>query len=123
MTAQDFIKAYEAALASQEWDRVAPLVHTAACVTFSDGTVYKGIDAVGAAYRRNFALIQNERYTMSDIHWVSEQEQMAVYLFLFNWSGIINGQPASGAGTGTAVITHEGGQWLLLAEHLGKAKG
>lgn len=119
MIPEQFIKDYEAALASQRWDNVAPLMHSNACVTFSNGTVHKGIHAIQDAYQRNFSLIKEEEYQITDVHWVSKNKAMAVYLFIFSWKGIINGQQASGSGRGTAVIIFEDGRWKLMAEHLG----
>lgn len=118
MTPEDFIDAYEAALGSQSWEQVAPLIHARASVIFSTGIVHKGKSAVRAAYERNFAAIQNEDYTISNVHWLEQSDHHAVYMFDFHWSGIIGGKSASGAGRGTAVLVKEG-RWQLLAEHLG----
>ncbi|MCW3126702.1 MAG: hypothetical protein JWO03_2360 [Bacteroidetes bacterium] len=122
MNPENFIQDYELALASQDWDNVAPLIHENACVTFSDGSVHKGIVLIAEAYKRNFSLIKNEQYSISDIHWINVDEGVAVYLFKFTWKGIINGQEASGFGRGTAVIIFEGDQWKLVAEHLGPSR-
>lgn len=119
MQATDFITVYAAALASQDWLKVAPLIHEEACVTFSTGSVHKGIAAIQQAYERNFALIKNEAYTISEVHWLHQGDDMAVYVFNFNWQGIINGERANGAGHGTAAIRRSNGTWKLLAEHLG----
>ena len=119
MNPETFIEKYEAALATQDWQQVAPLIHPEACVTFSSGTVHVGKMAVRQAFERNFSLIQNESYAIADVHWVRKGEETAVYLFTFSWSGIINGQPASGAGTGTSVLMNRGSGWQLLVEHLG----
>lgn len=119
MTPEEFIRAYESALASQDWGQVEPLVHAEACVTFSNGTVHKGKAAVQKAFEHNFSLIKDETYSMRDVHWVLISDLMAVYLFEFNWSGIINGKPAQGAGRGTSVLIKEDGAWRLLVEHLG----
>ncbi len=119
MKPEDFVAEYERALATQDWSAVAPLVHPQACVTFSSGAVHEGKDAVGAAYARNFALIKNEAYVISNVRWVRRDDTIAVYLFDFSWSGLIEAKPASGAGRGTAVIVREDGAWRLLAEHLG----
>lgn len=116
----DFIAIYAKALASQDWLKVAPLIDDEACVTFSTGSVHKGIVAIQQAYERNFALIKNEEYTISDVHWLHQSDDMAVYVFSFNWQGIINGERASGVGHGTAVIKQSKGSWKLLAEHLGR---
>lgn len=117
--AEDFIQAYEQALASQDWSQVEPLVHQDVCVTFSNGTVNKGKAAVQKAFEHNFSLIQDETYAMSNIHWVLKTAETAVYLFEFNWSGLIQGKPAQGAGRGTSVLVNTEQGWKLLIEHLG----
>lgn len=122
MPTETFIKNYEAALASQNWEQVEPLVHSNACVTFSNGSVHQGIDAIKVAYQRNFSLIKNEEFKIGEVHWVHKTSEMAVYVFKFSWQGIINGQQAGGSGRGTAVIVLEQGKWLLIAEQLGAAK-
>ena len=119
MSAEEFIRAYEQALATQDWINVEPLVHENACVTFSNGTVHKGKSAVRKAFEGNFSIIKDETYSISNVHWVIKDTETAVYLFEFNWSGLINDQPASGSGRGTSVLIKESDKWQLLVEHLG----
>jgi ketosteroid isomerase-like protein len=119
MTPDDFVRRYEAALASQQWRAVDPLVHDDVCVTFSNGAVHKGKSAVRRAFEANFAAIEDEQYRISNIHWVLRLESFAAYLFDFQWSGRINGQEAHGGGRGTHVLVYDGG-WKLLVEHLGR---
>ena len=123
MSATDFVRSYELALATQDWGAVDPLVHHDASVTFSDGSVHKGKDAVRAAFERNFRAIVGERYRITNVHWLLQSEHAAVYLFDFHWTGTIDGHSASGAGRGTTVIVRGGGGWQLLTEHLGPAPG
>lgn len=123
MNLENFVEKYEAALATQDWHKVAPLIHSEACVTFSSGSVHIGKEAVGQAFTRNFSLIQDETYTIKNVHWVKKGEDTAVYLFTFHWSGIINGKAASGAGTGSSVIINSENGWQLLVEHLGPKVG
>lgn len=118
MTPDDFLQKYESALATQDWAQVEPLMHPDVSVTFSSGT-YRGKSAVEPAFKKNFALIKDERYSISDVHWVSKDISYAVCMYNFQWSGLIDGKPASGRGRGTAVLKNENGSWLLLAEHLG----
>ncbi len=115
----EFIEEYEAALATQEWDAVSPLIHERASVVFSNGSVHKGKDAVRVAYERNFEAIKSERYQMTNVHWLLNSSDTAVYMFDFSWTGIVDGKEASGGGRGTAVLLLENGRWKLLAEHLG----
>ncbi|HET9906675.1 MAG TPA: nuclear transport factor 2 family protein [Anaerolineales bacterium] len=119
MDIEEFIHAYEQALATQDWVNLDPLVHQDACVTFSNGTVHQGKPAVRKAFERNFSSIKDETYSISNVHWVNKGSEMAVYLFEFNWSGLINDKPASGSGRGTSVLIKDNDKWLLLVEHLG----
>ena len=119
MTPEDFIRAYAQALGSQSWNEVDPLIHDDACVTFSNGTVHKGKADVKSAFERNFSLIKDEKYSITNVHWVIKGTEMAVYLFDYQWSGIIGGKAANGSGRGSSVLINENGRWKLLIEHLG----
>ncbi len=119
MNPEEFVTAYEAALGTQDWPHVAPLIHEDACVTFSSGSVHKGKSAIKTAYEGNFAAIKGEEYAMKDLHWLRKGPDTAVYLFNFRWSGWIDGNLASGGGRGTTVLIKNGDAWQLLAEHLG----
>lgn len=118
MSPSDFIAAYSAALSSQDWEQVAPLMHPEAFISFSTGGEYRGLGAIGAAYRHNFSVIKNEFYTISDIKWIEATAEKAVYTFAYYWHGQIDGREASGGGTGTAVIGLYDGRWLLTEERL-----
>lgn len=119
MIPEQFMKQYESALATQSWQAVGPLMDDEVCVTFSNGRVFKGKSEVQGAYEANFALIQDEKYAMSDHHWVQKSDTFAVCLYVFHWSGLINGKEALGAGRGTAVLVFNEDKWQLLTEHLG----
>ena len=121
MNLEQFIEGYGAALATQDWQSVSPYIHPDACVTFSDGGFFQGKAEVQKAFERNFSLIQDEKYSIVDLHWVFRSEQFAVCTYGFRWHGTIKRQEASGAGRGTSAIIRESGRWYLLAEHLGPA--
>lgn len=118
VTPEDFIKQYEKALSTQSWEIVEPLIHSDCVATFTSGT-YRGKDQVEEIFRKNFELIQNEEYTISNVHWVIKEENYAVFTFNYHWSGLINGKQAEGGGRGTSVIVSTGDQWQLISEHLG----
>ncbi|MFC1998009.1 YybH family protein [Chloroflexota bacterium] len=119
MKPEKFLRDYESALATQDWGSVSPLIHEDASVTFSNGQVLRGKEAIQGAFEINFRLIQDEQYAISDIHWVKKTAEFAVCLYAFHWSGLINGETASGSGRGTSVLVREGERWFLLTEHLG----
>jgi ketosteroid isomerase-like protein len=115
---EDTMERYAAALASQDWSQVEPLIHEDCVAVFSSGT-FVGKDEVEGAFRRTFELIGDEEYTISDLHWVSKGDDLAVCRYDFAWSGLINGEPSSGGGRGTSVLRHSDGGWQILLEHLG----
>jgi ketosteroid isomerase-like protein len=115
---ESFVTRYEAALATQSWAEVEPLVHEGASVTFSDGSVHRGRDAVRAAFERNFAAIEGEAYRIAQVRWVLRARNAAGYLFDFEWRGRVGGRPAAGAGRGTTVLVHDEAGWRLLVESL-----
>lgn len=120
MDPEEFIKSYETALGTQDWTRVEPLVSEKVSVSFSNGTVHIGKENVQEAFEKNFALIKNEKYAVENVNWLVKDEKYAVYLFEFNWTGIIEGKPTSGNGIGTSVLIKEDFKWKLLTEHLGR---
>lgn len=119
MNSDEFVPAYEMALATQDWSAVSPLINEDACVTFSSGTVHRGKEAVRRAFEGNFRAITDETYKISNVHWVRKDRQYAVYLFDFDWTGVIGGKSARGGGSGTCLLVKEPAGWQLLIEHLG----
>lgn len=72
--------------------------------------------------RRNFELIREETYRVSDVVWVAESSEMAACVFRFSWSGVLRGAPASGSGRGTCVLKRRGDSWVVVHEHLSKGE-
>ncbi|MBX3741765.1 MAG: nuclear transport factor 2 family protein [Akkermansiaceae bacterium] len=119
MEPEHFVISYEKALATQEWGKVAPLIHPDCTVTFSNGSCHKGKTEVQAAFQRNFDAIENEKYSITELHWVIRNKDFAVFTYSFAWSGVIAGEQASGAGRGTSTIVRGNTSWQLVSEHLG----
>ncbi|MGJ8633157.1 MAG: YybH family protein [Luteolibacter sp.] len=119
MKPEDFIPSYEKALASQDWSVVAPLIHPDCTVTFSTGTTHRGKDNVRKAFQKNFDLIEGEKYFITDLHWIVKTDGFAVFTFVYNWSGKIQGELLSGNGRGSSTIMYDAGTWILVSEHLG----
>lgn len=117
MNPEEFIKKYEAAIATQKWNNVSPLIHENASVTLTEGT-FHGKENVKDAFEKTFRLIKDETYLVSNINWIKQDDKFAIFTFNYKWSGIINEQMAEGSGRGTSVLVYENDKWLLLTEHL-----
>ncbi|MCI4664882.1 MAG: nuclear transport factor 2 family protein [Neomegalonema sp.] len=119
MSPSDFVTHYEAALATQKWEAVSPLIHPRATVIFSDGSVHNGKKAVQIAFERNFNAIKSEIYKISNVHWLLDLSDNAAFFFDFSWRGVVDGAKISGSGRGSSILICEHGKWQLLMEHLG----
>jgi ketosteroid isomerase-like protein len=97
---------------------VAPLIHEDACFIFSEGT-YFGKAAIERAIRTTFDLIQGEHYAIRDVVWTYVHDDSAACTYRFEWSGLVDEQPASGTGRGTTVVIRDGVRWQIIHEHLG----
>ncbi len=118
---EKFVQDYERALETQQWNKVESLIHKDACITFSNGKILNGISAIEVAYKHNFSIIKNEKFSILNLNWLKISEQFAIYTFEFHWQGLINGNTVEGNGLGTTTIIKENGNWQIIAEHLGKA--
>lgn len=115
---QEFIVNYEAALRTQNWQNISPLIHKNAKIIFSNGSVHKGKEAVRIAFEKNFETIKNEDYNITNVHLLHQSETSTVYTFNYNWSGFIHGKRCSGKGLGSCVLILDQGIWKLILEHL-----
>ncbi len=118
MNHETLLAEYKKALATQNWDVVAPLIHEKACFIFTEGT-YFGKSAIETAVRATFNLIKNENYSITNSAWVHVSDTCAICTYDFEWSGLISGKEASGRGRGTTAVIFDHGRWQIILEHLG----
>lgn len=122
MTPAEFLREYETSARRGGVERTLSLIDEKAVYWFSDGSAHAGKPAVEKAIRRNLELIQDETYRISQVVWVAESPDVAVCIFRFDWSGLYQGAPASGAGRGTCVLARRGDGWQVVHEHLSKGE-
>ena len=77
MSAKDFVKQYESALGTQNWDNVAPLIRDDAVVIFSNGALHSDKEAIKFAYQSNFNSIKSAIYRIENLHWLVEAAEFA----------------------------------------------
>lgn len=111
------MKAYEEANNSHDIERVAPMIAVDATYWFTDGS-YRGLPEIASAISRTFSTIHDETYEISDLDWIVLAPESAVCRYRFSWKGIVGGEPRSGHGRGTNVITKHEGKWQIAHEHL-----
>ncbi|MDW5416904.1 nuclear transport factor 2 family protein [Iodobacter sp. CM08] len=122
MAYEQLLSDYKQALATQDWHKVAPLIHQDACFIFSEGT-YLGKAAIEAAITRTFNLIKSEHYAIKNLVWVCVTDLCATCTYEFDWSGLIDGVSEQGSGRGTTVAVNNDGVWSIVHEHLGPSAG
>jgi uncharacterized protein (TIGR02246 family) len=122
MSPSEFLSCYETATGSQDLEGTLNLIAEDAVFLFSNGTTHLGKPAIRQALAANFATIKDEIYRLSDVHWLATSDNIAACVYNFNWSGIIDGEPACGHGRGTSVIRKDKNEWLVAHEHLSAGK-
>lgn len=112
-----FIKAYEDATNSHDFNNVRPLVEDDAIYYFSEGT-YKGIEAINKVFEKNWTTIEEEIYEIRDIQWILQTENSAACVYKFYWKGFFKGEFRQGSGRGTNILSLKGNTWKIVHEHL-----
>lgn len=116
--ARDALAALLAATNTHDFANVSELIAEDAVYFFGDATLV-GREAVGAYFTATWDAIRDERYWAEEIRWVLDTEDAAVAVYRFRWTGVVDGQPASGSGRGTNTFARTpDGRWLLTHEHL-----
>lgn len=112
--------AYERAANSHDLAATLSLIDDEAVYLFSDESVHVGKKAVEKAIRRNFDLIHDEAYAISNLAWLVNSEEIAACVYDYSWSGMIGGELASGSGRGTTILRHARDGWKVVHEHLSR---
>ncbi|MGD1884421.1 MAG: hypothetical protein ACFB11_19245 [Paracoccaceae bacterium] len=67
VSAKSFVRDYQLALSTQDWNSVEPLISNDAIVIFSNGSLHAGKAAIRAAYQHNFNTISVEDYRIINV--------------------------------------------------------
>lgn len=114
-----FLKQYEEATNSHDFDNVASLIAKDAVYWFSDGS-YEGLASIRKAFESAWKTVKDEVYTISNVRWLAISETAAVCVYDFSWKGVIDGKPISGGGRGTNALAKTDKGWRIVHEHLSK---
>jgi ketosteroid isomerase-like protein len=117
-----FLRSYERASNSHDFDQVLPLVADDAVYWFSNGT-HVGLAAIRKAFESTWAAIADEDYRITDVRWLVANDDAAACVYTYSWSGLVGGQRRSGNGRGTNVLTRTETGWHIVHEHLSSPSG
>ncbi|MDA1190478.1 MAG: nuclear transport factor 2 family protein [Candidatus Poribacteria bacterium] len=97
-SADQFMRNYEKTTNRHDVDAVLSLIDDDAVYLFSNESVHIGKSAIDAAIRRNFDTIRDETYSIENIVWLAESNEVAACVYDFSWTGRIDGKAVSGSG-------------------------
>ena len=119
--ALQFMARFEAALATEDFEKVAPLIHPQAVFRFSEGD-HSGMADIRAAMERTWAFeVDDERYYLTDKRVLHSGKGAATVLFTWNWSGdSAEHGPFKITGRGTVQLVRHEGTIKILLEHLSR---
>jgi ketosteroid isomerase-like protein len=121
-TADEFMLAYERATNSHDVEATLSLIDEDAVYLFSDESVHVGKGAIGKVLTRNFDLIEDESYSIQNVKWLADSGDVAACVYDYSWSGVINGELASGCGRGTTILRRNDDGWKVVHEHLSRGR-
>jgi ketosteroid isomerase-like protein len=112
-----FLKEYENQTNTHVFENLRPLIAEDAVFWFPDGS-YKGIYEIQKAFEATFSRIQDEDYHINNLEWLAIGPVLAVCVYNFHWTGVVNGKKAEGRGRGTNIVVRRNNTWQMLHEHL-----
>lgn len=115
--AEELFKQYETHINKHDFNAVEELISDHAIFWFSSGT-FRGKPEIKAAFEKTWSLIQNEFYWLSDVEWLTSNEESAACVYTFHWKGVIGGLEKEGLGRGTSILRNENKKWKIIHEHL-----
>lgn len=119
---EEFMQRYEAATREHDLQTTLSLIADDAVFFFSNETVHTGKAAIEKVLRHNFEAIKAESYGIDHLSWLVQSGEVAVCVYDYAWSGLIDGNLASGFGRGTSVLKRIGRDWQIVHEHLSRGR-
>ncbi|MHA2337134.1 MAG: YybH family protein [Candidatus Hodarchaeales archaeon] len=114
---EEFMNLYEKEANSLDFNRVGSFIANDATYWFTDGS-FTGINEIRSAFERTWKVIENEKYAINNVKWLTKEESHAVCIYSFKTEGIVNGEKFSAMGRGTNVLKKIDGKWKIIHEHL-----
>lgn len=113
-----FVLSLSIATNSHDFNQVAPLIHPEARYFFSNGREMNGIDEIRKGFEDTWQRIQSEIFRTDEIRWRMVMPQAALYVYRYDWSGIVRGSYSSGEGRGIQLLRKTDEKWQVMRQRL-----
>jgi ketosteroid isomerase-like protein len=114
---QQTLEGYIKATNSHNFENVAKFVSEQAVYWFTDKE-YTTLRDIEDYFNNTWDLIKDEKYSITDIHWIAIESTLATCLYRYHWEGYHNGNFISGKGNATNVFKKVNNKWKIIHEHL-----
>jgi ketosteroid isomerase-like protein len=114
---ENFLAEYAWRINTHQFAIVAPLIADDAVFWFTDGSFYDR-DSIQRVFEQTWGVIQEERYWIDEVQWLSQDVQTGACIYTFHWQGLIDGAKHEGSGRGTTVLRKGLNGWQIVHEHL-----
>ncbi|MCL4351007.1 MAG: nuclear transport factor 2 family protein [Candidatus Thermoplasmatota archaeon] len=114
---EQFMKRYESAANSRNYNLVEEFIGQNAIFWFSDGT-FIGKDKIRKAFENTWEQIKDEKYLLTNLKWIIENNDYAACVYNFRSEGYIDDKLTVAEGRGTTILRLINDGWQILHEHL-----
>ncbi|MFD3273848.1 nuclear transport factor 2 family protein [Paenibacillus dendritiformis] len=110
---------YIEATNSHDFSNVGKWVDSNAVYWFSDKTCTTP-EEIQRYFENAWETVKEEKYSVTDVVWIAEDENSAACIYTYHWEGFIDGRYGSGKGRGTNVLVKRNDGWKIVHEHLSR---
>jgi hypothetical protein len=117
-----FLNHFEEVAMKEDFSLLQDMIHEHAYFRFNDGDFvgHKAIQAVFEKTWKGDPAVRKARFYLSDIVVLTADKASASATYTYNWEGAQGGREFKIQGRGTRVLTHEGGKFRIIHEHLSR---
>ena len=115
---EEILKYYIIATNTHDFQNVIKVLHPKAVYWFSDRTCTT-LEEIGQYFELAWETVKEEKYSISDIQWLAQEEKLASCIYHYHYEGYINGRFVNGGGRATNIfLRDEHNRWKITHEHL-----
>jgi hypothetical protein len=117
-----FLNHFEEVAMKEDFGLLQDMIDERAYFRFNDGD-FVGRKAIQAVFEKTWKgdpTVKEARFYLSDIVVLTTDKASAAATYTYNWEGAQGSREFKIQGRGTRVLTHEGGKFRIIHEHLSR---